>query len=189
MKGLLQSKRFRKNLGKWLFMYTGVMLLLTTVITYSKYITSLQSSSNASTAKFELAIHCTSSNGKTCDNDTEAYEVTKEDLLLTYTFTVDASQMDVKSKLKLLTFVDKSFTIESISRGYSECMDNETTTCPTNSTMYILDPIELPYGVDDLTIEVKVKFSGSIDDLSKDKENPTKFNEVVAIGYSVEQIP
>ena len=41
MKGLLHSKRFKENLYRWLFMYVGVIALLTTVITYSKYVTQL----------------------------------------------------------------------------------------------------------------------------------------------------
>lgn len=41
MKGLLHSKRFKEKLYRWLFMYVGVLGLLTTVITYSKYITKL----------------------------------------------------------------------------------------------------------------------------------------------------
>lgn len=183
MKGLLQSKKFRKNLGKWLFMYTGVMLLLTTVITYSKYITSLQSKSDASTARFELHFNCESSNGKNCGEDTEAYEVTEDGLLLTYTFTVDASKMDVKSKLKLLTFVDKSFTIENIS--IDKCVESET----KKSLVCPLAELEIPKDISgEQSFEVKVKYNGTLDELSKDKENPTRFDEFVTIGYSVEQI-
>ncbi len=190
MKGLLQSKRFRKNLGKWLFMYAGVMLLLTTVVTYSKYMTGLQSSSQTSAARFELAINCTSSNGKECEKDIEAYEVTKEGLEFTYVFTVDASNMDVKSKLKLFTFVDESFSVENISREYKECVETDTTQCPKNldSTTYILEPIELPGGLEEPTFEIKVKYTGSLDDLSEEVDNPTVKDVVVVVGYAIEQI-
>lgn len=56
MKGLLHSKRFKANLRKWLFMYVGVMGLLTTVITYSKYISSLGGTDDARATKFEIKV-------------------------------------------------------------------------------------------------------------------------------------
>lgn len=56
MKGLLHSKKFKSNLRKWLCMYVGVMMLLTTVITYSKYISSMLVEDNSEPNKFELNI-------------------------------------------------------------------------------------------------------------------------------------
>lgn len=191
MKGLLQSKIFRKNVGKWLFMYVGVMLLLATVITYSRYISSLQGSDKASTARFHLNVSCTSSNGKDCDSDTDPYPAT-EDLILAYTFTVDASEIDVKSKLKLMTFIDPSFELISIndnSISYQKCVDSSTTKCPDSSILYFLDTIDLPNELtESTTFEINVKYKGDINSLSKDPTNPTKFGEVVTIGYAVEQV-
>lgn len=60
MKGLLHSKIFKENLKKWLFMYAGVMLLLTTVITYSKYMTSIQGEDETRASKFDIIITTTS---------------------------------------------------------------------------------------------------------------------------------
>lgn len=194
MKGLLQSKKFRKNLGKWLCMYAGVMLLLTTVVTYSRYMTNLQGSGKASTAKFQLKINCTSSNGKECGSDTEPYNVTDDDFSLAYTFTVDTKDVDVKSKLKLLTFVHNSFIIEDISTSFNTnfklCEDSETSKCPTkiNSKLYYLDEITLPDTDTDFTFTVTVKYNDAIKDLPNDKDKAKSFDEVVAIGYSIEQI-
>lgn len=56
MKGLLQSKIFRKNLKKWLCMYVGALLLLTTVITYSKYISKFNVEDNARSTKFDVVV-------------------------------------------------------------------------------------------------------------------------------------
>ena len=57
MKGLLQSKIFRKNLRKWLCMYVGVLLLFTTVVTYSKFITNMQGDDEESKpAKFNVDV-------------------------------------------------------------------------------------------------------------------------------------
>lgn len=197
MKGLLQSKKFRKNLGKWLFMYAGVMLLLTTVITYSKYISSFEGKDNASTARFELSVNCENKVGNQC-GDIDLRKITEEtpdeDLTFNYTFTVDASKMDVKSKLKLLIFVDKSFIISANSTGFDkndlkECVNSDTTTCPTNSTMYTLGNIDLPLqGSTELTFTVSVLYDKTkIEELSRDVDNPT-IKEVVAVGYIVEQV-
>lgn len=192
MKGLLQSKRFLKNLGKWVCMYAGVMLLLTTVVTYSKYMTSLQANDSASTARFEISLMCVKSNGKDCNLDTTAVKV-EENTVLAYEFSVDTSKMDVKSILKLLTFVDNSFIIENISRDGNViskrlCENGNGTVCPTNSKMYIIDPINLPVvGKDKLTFTVEVKYVGNMNDLSTDITNPTKIENVLRIGYAVEQ--
>ena len=56
MKGLLRSKRFRHNLYKWVTMYVGVMLLFTVVVTYSRYMSSLEGSDQAKVARFEVGI-------------------------------------------------------------------------------------------------------------------------------------
>ncbi len=56
MKGLLHSKKFRKNLYKWLCMYVGVLMLFTSVVTYSKYVSSISGTSEARVAKFKLEV-------------------------------------------------------------------------------------------------------------------------------------
>lgn len=56
MKGLLHSKKFRSNLYKWLFMYVGVMGLLTTVVTYSRYISNFDIGDEARATKFNVDI-------------------------------------------------------------------------------------------------------------------------------------
>ena len=67
MKGLLHSKRFKENLYRWLFMYVGVIALLTTVITYSKYVTQLiPTEEKARPAKFDVEIANTDSAGNDC---------------------------------------------------------------------------------------------------------------------------
>ena len=54
MKGLLHSKLFRKNLFTWLFMYIIVIGLFTTVVTYSKYISSMQNADKTITSRQDL---------------------------------------------------------------------------------------------------------------------------------------
>lgn len=64
MKGLLQSSRFKKNLLKWIFMYIVVMGSLFAVITYSKYISNMQSRDRGKVASFDASI----TYGDVCQN-------------------------------------------------------------------------------------------------------------------------
>ncbi len=133
MKGLMHSKKFRANLRKWLCMYISVLILLTVVVTYSKYLASLPPiSENASIAKFNVDIDiigCTSplvpievcENGteeEDCEkqtsyicSDTEEQRPTKE---MNYRFSVDTRQLDVKTKVLVKVKVDSHFTIKDI---------------------------------------------------------------------------
>lgn len=182
MKGLLQSKKFRNNLKKWLCMYVGVLLLLTTVITYSKYITSLQSEGKADTAKFNLLL-------EPFDVDDSVHNINDE---LVYKFYVDTKDVNVKSKLKLLTFVDKSFTIESISEGFVAEEENETTAQGRQVRVY---SVEIPKDLSGRKeFEVHVKYNNSEglnqngDPLSINESNPDVFEDIVTIGYKMEQM-
>lgn len=114
MKGLLQSKRFRTNLYKWLCAYAGVMLLLTTVITYSKYISRLLIQDEASPAIFDVAIkqlNCEDEKtGKTCNQN--SYWST---FPITYYFSVDTSKLEVTTKVMITLEVDDTnFEIEKL---------------------------------------------------------------------------
>lgn len=114
MKGLLHSKRFRTNLYKWLCAYVGVMLLLTTVITYSKYISKFLGETEAPrTAKFDVEIKpltcLDEKTGKTCNQD--SYWST---LPIAYYFYVDTSELEVSTKLKVTLDVNENFEVESI---------------------------------------------------------------------------
>lgn len=68
MKGLLHSKKFKKNLKKWLYMYVGTLLLLTTVVTYSKYISNLGGNDTARITKFNVVIDKEDSITETCSD-------------------------------------------------------------------------------------------------------------------------
>lgn len=108
MKGLLHSKVFRTNLYKWLFMYIGVLGLLTTVITYSKYISSLQSDDTARVAKFNVYATydgvCSGSVG-VCDNGD--YRPTND---ISYYFTIDTTDLEVYTLLVTNITIKDSFT-------------------------------------------------------------------------------
>lgn len=107
MKELLHSKLFRRNLYKWLFMYVGVMCLLTSVITYSRYITKMQDNDAARVAKFNVNItydNICEDSDSTCNygeyRPTEDFE---------YFFTVDTTELEVKTLLVTIIRVNKDF--------------------------------------------------------------------------------
>lgn len=105
MKGLLHSKRFKTNLRKWLFMYVGVMVLLTSVITYSKYITSLQYDDKARTSKFAFEITptaCPTIEESICNATAEnSNTVCRPTQVIASCFTVDTTGLEVDSDFYL----------------------------------------------------------------------------------------
>lgn len=108
MKGLLQSRVFKKNLRKWLLMYIGVMVLLTTVVTYSKYISSFNAEDTARVTKFRVKIdflghNCSVTTAKTCNTGNI---LPYEDQY--YTFTIDQSDLEVNTDLLITTRIDNS---------------------------------------------------------------------------------
>lgn len=56
MKNLFSNVNFRRNLYRWIGMYVGVMLLFTTIVTYSKYIAHLTNEASSRVAKFDVGI-------------------------------------------------------------------------------------------------------------------------------------
>lgn len=107
MKGLLHSKRFRRNLKRWICMYVGVLVLFTSVVTYSRYVSNLSLNDEAKVTKFNVNI------GK----GEASTESGKDPFLPTdtiyYTFTVTPN-FEVKTLLALTVNAEDRFTIESI---------------------------------------------------------------------------
>lgn len=107
---LLHSKMFKQKLTRWILMYVAVMCLLGSVITYSKYITSLQISDLARTAQFNVVMNpvfdnCVAGTIKKTDKDGNVIEVpvdrcglnsrpTKD---LEYTFKVNYDELEANA--------------------------------------------------------------------------------------------
>lgn len=116
MKGLLQSKRFKKNLGKWVFMYVICMGIFTTVITYSKYISNmLDDDDSARVSKFNVGL-------KYCKDvlckeegiepfDPERYRPYEK---MIYYFALDKSTLEVQADLLLTLKTDRHFKIKEV---------------------------------------------------------------------------
>ncbi len=117
MKGLLQSKIFKKNLKKWLFMYVMCMGLFTTVITYSKYISNmLDGSDSARVSKFNIALeYCSDA---TCNEGIKGNEVFRQNPTseMVYYFAVNTSNLEVSADLILTINVDTHFKIKEIEK-------------------------------------------------------------------------
>lgn len=140
MKGLLHSKRFKNNLKKWLFMYICALLVFTTVITYSKYISQYGVEDAARITKFDVEIEniAIEGDGYTCnvaDNEQKTitctaseetkYRPTKD---LDYTFKL-IPDFEVKTLLTTSIFVPNTFEIVGLKaeEKYIEKVTDKTT--------------------------------------------------------------
>lgn len=113
MKGLLQSKRFRTNLYKWLFMYAGVIMLLITVITYSKYISSFTESDAARPTKFNITVDYLDCK-QLEDNDSCSLGIYRPTSEIKYAFNL-TKEVEVKTILALSIKVHEDFKTNSLS--------------------------------------------------------------------------
>ncbi len=163
MKELFHSKLFKKNLAKWTIMYIGVIALLTTAITYSKYMTELQMSDSARVAKFDIdiiPIECSNSNekDKVC-NDNITYRPTTP---ITYSFTVN-NNLEVKTALVLTIYVNDNFEVTNFTKDGEKLTFNPSKTIidPKNNVIYtyqsIIEQTVLP-GNDNSKYEITVKY-------------------------------
>lgn len=140
MKGLLHSKRFKKNLKKWLFMYVCALLMLTTVITYSKYISQYGMNDVARITKFNVEIENVGveGDGYSCDildneyktvncevNPDIKYRPTK---YLDYTFKL-LPDFEVETLLTTSIYVPDTFEIVALKskEKYIEIVKDEET--------------------------------------------------------------
>lgn len=111
MSNVLHNKMFKANLIRWFVLYIGVISIFTTVVTYSKYITTLPAENTARTAKFNVKI----TNDKICSSlstmcNLDKYKPYDE---IEYYFTVDTTEVEVLADLVLKISVDKEFRIIS----------------------------------------------------------------------------
>ncbi len=123
MKGLLQSKRFKSNLQKWLFMYVGVMALLTSVITYSKYITSFYLEDEARAPKFNVfteQLECPSTDAECLSG----YRPTGQ--RIPFYFTVNSEELETEADLILTFGVLNKFELLEISEIQTEVQGDGT---------------------------------------------------------------
>lgn len=197
MKGLLRSKRFRNNLYKWITMYVGVMLVFTSVVTYSKYMSSFPYEDNSRIAKFEVEIDTIDE--KMCKTDGE----TNEKICdmgsisplgeLNYYFKVDTSELEVDTMLVLNIEVDKDFEAKNILETdninnlltATKASDKIKETCVGTACNQIKRTIKA--GSKKITYyKLSLKYKG---ELSNPEAASTKeYKDIVKIGYSATQL-
>ena len=175
MKGLFQNKHFRKNLQKWLIMYLGVIALLTTVITYSKYITAITSTDSARVAKFKLNISEINCDDLITSDCNIPYNI-RPTSNIEYNFKVDMSQIEVKTKITLKLKPESNFNITNIYEDQT-ILDNNLIT--SNEYTYEYTP-----GISPSTKVFKIilNYTGT------DSLNSNRDYKVINIGYKIEQI-
>lgn len=111
MRYLLHSKKFKKNLYKWIGLYILTIMLFTSVITYSKYISSMKAIDTARAAKFNVTIQPLYEPCKNIDDDTMCDLGTiRPQNTLNYDFYVDTTELEVDSDLVITTVVKEGFT-------------------------------------------------------------------------------
>lgn len=179
MSKLLHSKTFRNNLFKWIMIYTCVMLSTVYVITYSKYISELESNSSSRTAKFKIDVTkgdiCSVLSPSVCNiNKFKYYD--KVD----YNFSIDTSEMEVSTLVFINIIVDSSFTIDKL------YVDDEEINFETNNnyelvgnTINITNTINVGYGTNH---NYKLRLS------YKNNSVDSEFTDAVVINYSATQI-
>lgn len=184
MKGLLHSKLFRKNLFKWIFMYVTVIGLFTSVVTYSKYISDMQSSDKAKVALFDASITydglCTGVNeNETCDigdfrptsKISYYFTVDNRNLEVSTIFITRISVLDVFNNIKIYDVTDTEVEVTDFDKDGN--VFTLTENLKTNQTY-----------VRKYKITMNFDYNSYDDDYSSDHS----FNGAVTVGYSATQI-
>lgn len=200
MKNLLHSKKFRKNLYRWLGMYIGVMLFFTSVITYSKYMIGFVEVENARVANFNIDIHynevvgnCKPGALETCT--TGKYRPTSP---ISYYFTVDTQNIEVRTFFILTINVNPNFeiielaSVENNSNNDYQPIDIEN--IKKNNKINLENTI-LPSKGKHTKYKITVRYNGK--NILKDKngnpyyeyldESIEDIGKIVTVDYSAEQ--
>lgn len=193
MKGLLHSKLFRKNLFKWIFMYVTVIGLFTSVVTYSKYISSMQEKDSARVAMFDASITYDGICAGINENETCDIGVYRPTSSITYYFTVDTTELEVSTIFVIRISVAelfknvKIYDITDVEKKLEFVEGDSFFDKNYNFNVYNLVDNELK--VDETGIR-KYKMTMDYDHATYDPEYKAShpYYEVVTIGYSAEQI-
>lgn len=182
MKGLLHSKTFKANLRKWLFMYVGTLCILSSVITYSKYMSSCNSSNEARPAKFNIKINYVD----TCENNDDGESCSTDENIrplenYEFYFKVDTTEVEVASNIAILAEINTTYK-ETFSKvkivEVDETLKNVINEEPDMS--YTLLPQDTGVRYYKVIVKHKITQQNSIGNSNN--------NSVLTVGYSVEQI-
>ncbi len=195
MKGLLHSKRFRNNLYKWLFAYVGVLLLLTVVVTYSKYISKHSISDDARSAVFSAVFNRTT----TCKENEEALnnvcvtaQVYRPTSDIEYEFSFDTTGTEVNTYLVLRATIDEKFEVIDFLIDGKSYKDNKLTSniIIDNNVIKITGTIKANEGsLNNYKVVVRYK-NDNMDKFPEEefKKYMENVSNIVQVSYSAEQI-
>ncbi len=189
MSKLLHSKTFRGNLTKWIILYVLTLLIVTGVVTYSKYISSMATIDNARPAKFNVQITkgdiCSTTSPDLC-NLTSYKPYDK----LEYKFTVNTEKVEVATDLVLNIIVNNDFEIISLndvtipenlgSNKLNTTMSDNTELSLENNLFTLISEVG-PTKINKKEYILKLKFKNNS---YKIEHN---YKEIVNVGYSAIQ--
>ena len=203
MKSLLQNKRVRINLYKWLGMYIGVIALFTSVVTYSKYITEISRSDDARVANFNINVNY--DKVKNCTAGTTEstclvgkYRPTSD---IPYYFTVDTKELEVRTFFVLSIYVDSNFEIVGLSKlkegTIDEYIDLDLTSKKKANKITLKEIIKACQG-SETKYKLTIRYNG-LKIVRDENNNPLYYDEskvnneelpakIVTVNYSAEQI-
>ncbi|MCI8548664.1 MAG: hypothetical protein HFJ38_07270 [Bacilli bacterium] len=218
MKNLLQSKGFKKNLLKWLFMYCGVMCILTIVVTYSRYLSSQSYQDTAKVAKFDInveAVSCsemdsgdirTTPNNVACiDNNSSAGSL-RPDPKVGFYFKVDTSKLEVNANVIISMILKNSIKNAAIdnTKYFSNYKLYDVTDIAKKNTLDLNQTQVLPFkNIDENTTETDTTTNINLIEsvgASKGKnriymlvmdynyEDSYSQEDLISIGYSATQV-
>lgn len=184
MNSLLHSKRFKKNLYKWLMMYFGVLCMLTIVVTYSKYISTYTSNPDtAKVAKFDIDMtySCVVPNsGESC-NIINSRPVSQ----LEYYFTIK-NKSDVATTLIVTNIkVHEDFEIASLENIVKTGTGNEKEYEITSEGMKLNN--SLPSNSTN-TYKIILNYKNYKTNYYKEDHSYIDTNNVLTIGYSATNV-
>lgn len=197
MKGLLHSRKFKRNLMKWICMYVGVLLLFTSVVTYSRYVSKFSNGDNAKVSKFNIEI-IKGEVGSSSKSD----PILPTDAIY-YNFKV-VREFEVKTLLVLTVNAEPGFIIEKIEEDtglliYSSSLSHENSFSYDKDGYHINDidskkvdiirPITYAEGKIQKNYKITLKFDYSSvqDTYYKLSEKDLQERPIVNIDYSATQ--
>lgn len=194
MKGLLHSKIFRQNLGKWLCMYVGAILLLTTVVTYSKYMMGVQGVDDAKPAKFNVdVVGLDEDNQVINDNVVSLGSKRRINAPLTFDIKIN-TEIEAMANLTAYLYIDPRFELVGVVKRNSDNTDNEEILCVNNCditnsdnqysliNMKLLNPAQITNYIYRVAVKYKLPESGRYD------QEITSDVKIVQVLYNATQI-
>lgn len=178
--GLLHSPTFRSNLIRWIILYIGVLCLITTVVTYSKYISTASGENHARTAKFKIDVEvgdiCSTTSPDLCNlTSYKPYDT------LEYNLKVDASEMEVTTDIVVNIYIDSEFKVISL---YDVSTDELVTFNDASQTIVMQDGQELKYFNNKITITGEASLTNQF--LKNYKLNVKYIDEATYVNYVTE---